>query len=352
MTRCCAWPARGLQARRCDVQAAATRRARAPAPADVAHGQPLLESQAAHLRVTDSFLAAPQALGLRGAYERKMGNPRETRADRFVWDMWHVPGQYTQLRTPAHDFFESEKLYEEVESALLDWGRRELGVSALSPLWLSLYVAGCGQELHADVPHGPWAFVLSLSPKERRFSGGETFILQPHVLDMWRGFQAGAVTEEQQLATRVAPEFNRLTVFDARFPHGVTRVDGTMDPMHGRLVLHGWFLEPTPFFEGALSEEDATDALSGALEPLFAALADEDQAPLANGVLVVRIHIDAGGSVTDIRALSDTLRPHPGCGDIDEARSVLLALVQQHLQPALFPQAEGTSRVTMPLVFE
>jgi hypothetical protein len=352
MTRCCAWPARQAP-RRCDVQAAATRRAKAPAPtADVVHGQPLLQSQPAHLRVTDAFLAPALAQGLRGEYERKMGNPREVRPDRFVWDLWCVPGQYTQLRTPAHDFFESGKLFAEVESALLDWGRTELGVSALSPLWLSLYVAGCGQELHADVPHGPWAFVLSLSPKERRFSGGETFILQPHVLDLWRGFQAGAVTEEQQLATRVAPEFNRLTVFDARFPHGVTRVDGTMDPMHGRLVLHGWFLEPTPFFEGALSEEDATDALSSALEPLFGALADDEQAPLANGVLVVRIHINAGGGVTDIRALSDTLRPHPGCGDIDEARAVLLALVQQHLQPARFPTAPGASSITMPLVFE
>lgn len=42
------------------------------------------------------------------------------------------------------------------------------------------------QELHADNPHGPWAFVLSLTQWEGRpFSGGETLILQPHVLDYW-----------------------------------------------------------------------------------------------------------------------------------------------------------------------
>ena len=48
----------------------------------------------------------------------------------------------------------------------------------------------------------------------------------------------------------VQPQFNRLTVFDGRFPHGVRPVEGTRDPLKSRLVLHGWFTEPTPFFEG------------------------------------------------------------------------------------------------------
>ena len=46
------------------------------------------------------------------------------------------------------------------------------------------------------------------------------------------------------------PHFNRLTVFDGRYPHGVRPVEGTRDPLKARLVLHGWFTEPTPFFEG------------------------------------------------------------------------------------------------------
>lgn len=45
------------------------------------------------------------------------------------------------------------------------------------------------QELHADSPHGPWAFVLSLTQWEgRSFSGGETMIFQPHMLDFWSTF--------------------------------------------------------------------------------------------------------------------------------------------------------------------
>ena len=45
--------------------------------------------------------------------------------------------------------------------------------------------------------------------------------------------------EQQHLVTRVPALFNRLTVFDPRFPHGVKQVHGTRDPRKGRLVLHG-----------------------------------------------------------------------------------------------------------------
>ena len=66
----------------------------------------------------------------------------------------------------------------------------------------------------------------------------------------------------------MAPEFNRLTVFDARFPHGVRVVEGVASPLQARVVLHGWFTPPAPFFEGGLGEEAAQEALEAALEPL------------------------------------------------------------------------------------
>ena len=70
----------------------------------------------------------------------------------------------------------------------------------------SCYVSGCRQGLHADAPHGPFAFVLSLTPWEgRRFSGGETLLLQPHVLDYWRRFDSGVGTEMPQLVSSAAP---------------------------------------------------------------------------------------------------------------------------------------------------
>ena len=41
----------------------------------------------------------------------------------------------------------------------------------------------------------------------------------------------------------VPPLYNQLTVFDARLPHGVRRVEGERDPRGARLVVHGWFTE-------------------------------------------------------------------------------------------------------------
>ena len=55
------------------------------------------------------------------------------------------------------------------------FGEDRLGCSRVSEPWLSFYVDGCRQELHADVPQGPWAFVFSLTRwDERPFEGGET----------------------------------------------------------------------------------------------------------------------------------------------------------------------------------
>lgn len=65
-------------------------------------------------------------------------------------------------------------------------------------------------------------------------------ILKPHVLDYWRSFQPGIGLEEKHFIDTVEPHFNRLTVFDPRFPHGVRPVGGTKDPLKGRLVRTTW----------------------------------------------------------------------------------------------------------------
>ena len=105
----------------------------------------------------------PKAKGLRNIFDERFSDPRKTDSRRFVWDYWHVPGQYTFMRTPANHFFPSN-IYSYFEKSLLMWGQKFLGCTGISPPWLSYYVDGCGQELHADVPHGPWAYVYSLTP--------------------------------------------------------------------------------------------------------------------------------------------------------------------------------------------
>jgi hypothetical protein len=74
-------------------------------------------------------------------------------------------------------------------------------------------------------------------------AGGETFILQPHVLGgFFESFDSSRGLELPDLATIVPQHFSSLTVFDPRAPHGVRTVLGTRDARRGRLVLHGAFL--------------------------------------------------------------------------------------------------------------
>lgn len=167
-----------------------------------------------------------------------------------------MPSQYTLHRTQGATYF-SPEAFDAVTEALTDFGQKELGLRSISPPWLSYYIDGCEQALHADVPQGPLAYVLSLTLwDDRAFRGGETVIMQPSVLDFWRDFDSTQGLEYESLFTNVPALFNRLTVFDARLPHGVRRVEGERDPRGARLVLHGWFTEPEPFFDGGLREAE------------------------------------------------------------------------------------------------
>lgn len=61
-----------------------------------------------HIHVLDGFLSDALALQLRGTFDERFAKPREGSADRFVWDWWHVPDQYTLMRTPAEEYFRPE----------------------------------------------------------------------------------------------------------------------------------------------------------------------------------------------------------------------------------------------------
>ena len=69
-----------------------------------------------------------------------------------------------------------------------------IGLTAISPPWTSMYTDGDTQNFHTDSTHGPMAFVLSLS-KKGDFRGGETMIMKPEILDLWRNFETGNALE-------------------------------------------------------------------------------------------------------------------------------------------------------------
>lgn len=286
---------------------------------------------------------APEAPALRAVFDDRFADPRSTRGDRFVWDWWHVPGQYTHLRTPAWTYF-PRALYTAFHRRLVAWGRETLGCHDISPPWLSCYVDGCGQQLHGDLPHGPFAFVLSLT-RGRAFTGGQTLLLRDEVLDFWDDFRSVRAVEERELVRAVEPRFNRLVAFDPRIPHGVREVRGTRDPREGRLVIHGWFVQPRPFVRGPLRAASLATRVDELLARLPAVLGD---LPVA-GLLALAFDVTRAGSVVSARVLSDTTRV---ARPFERERRRAVARILAAVRGWRFGAQRGTSRVTLPLVFE
>jgi hypothetical protein len=287
--------------------------------------------------IVDRF--APEASALRAAFDARFAEPRLASAGRFVWDWWHVPGQYTHLRTPAWTYF-PRALYAAFHRRLVAWGREVLGCHDISPPWLSCYVDGCRQELHGDLPHGPWAFVFSLT-RGRAFTGGETLLVRDEVLDFWADFRSTRSVEQDELVRAIAPRFGRLVAFDPRVPHGVREVRGTRDPREGRLVIHGWFVQPRPFVRGPL----APRALMERTTELGALVGE---LPVA-GLLSLAFVVDRRGTVRGVRVLSDTTRvPRSD----ERRRAAMVRRIARTVAAWRFGTQRAASQVTLPLVFE
>lgn len=293
----------------------------------------------------DSFSA--DARKMRGVFESRFRDPLNARADRFVWDYWHVPGQYTALRTPAYHFF-PKTMYDRFHNHLVWWGRRNLGCHDVSPPWMSCYVDGCKQELHGDLPHGPWAFVFSLTPwSARRFTGGETVLIRDEVLDYWNPESSlrGRGLERAEIFREVPARFNRLTVFDPRIPHGVNEVRGVHDVLDGRLVIHGWFVQPRPFIEGPLG----TKALQGLIDDLSGGLAGLFEAGLeVQGMTSLKFAVSRAGRTGRIEVLSSSLRSSERGS---AATREVLKFTKRFLESARLPKQRAPSSVTLPLIF-
>jgi hypothetical protein len=122
-------------------------------------------------------------------------------------------------------------------------------------------------------------------------------------------------------------------------------VRGTLDPREGRVVVHGWFVSPRPFVEGALDPAELTpriDALSGAILPMARRL------PVA-GLLSLGFRVTPSGTVLSARVLSDTTRTPAGA---EAERRRLVAAARATVAAWRFPRRRTPSRVTLPLVFE
>jgi hypothetical protein len=306
------------------------------------------------IRVEKNFSSI--ARDLRAVFDRKFADPRKTTIDRFVWDFWHIEDQYSVLRTPARHYF-SKPLFEKLERELVSYGQERLGCNGISDPWISLYVDGSYQNFHADSPHGPWAYVFSLTNwKKREFTGGETLVAKDALLNFWPAFTRDKRNtrgiEFEDLFSTIPPEFNQLTLFDPRLPHAVKEVRGTRDPLKGRLVVHGWFVEPRPFVRGALAAKailhrKTGEKLDRILEPLSRELSSLRE---LQGTAAIRVDVAPSGRTGRQELLCHTLINSATPGD-PELPLEALRRIAESIDAAEFPKSSGKSSITIPFLF-
>jgi hypothetical protein len=280
---------------------------------------------------------------LRSEFTNRVAPDRVALPERFIWDYWHIPQQYTYFRTIALNAI-SPALLGQFTEALRAWGRANLGTDRITLPWLSYYIEGCRQELHSDVVQGMWSYVYSLTPwEDRRFTGGETLLGSPQLLDYWPTFDPSRSTESRTLVERIPALFDQLTVFDSRLPHGVAVVEGTRDPLEARVALHGWFHDPVPSMQGGLDLEGSATVL----DTLRAASRRQRERLGPHlGTSTWRVRIQPDGTVADVEAVVDNLVPiSSGAGDPAE----VLAAEKSLLGDAVFERRDQATELLLPL---
>jgi hypothetical protein len=261
----------------------------------------------------DSFFH--EASALRRVLDKRLGD-RTSPFDkgRFAWEYWHVDAQFSQLRTPARDFF-PDALMAAFEARLLGWASANLGVCRLGgPPWLSVIIDGGFQGLHRDSPNGQIAFSYGLG-RNGRFRGGETLLASDDLLDY---FRAGAHRDEaahHPLFDEVVPRFNRIVLFDARLPHAVRAVQGSRSPREGRIAIQGWLeaagciarpKPPRPHDGSRGSYEGAPEA-TRAIKLALRAAKLRRELEGAEGLFTAKITLGRNGRARAIEPVASTL---------------------------------------------
>ncbi|HEV2098608.1 MAG TPA: 2OG-Fe(II) oxygenase [Stellaceae bacterium] len=297
----------------------------------------------AGILIADDFLPRELAAAMREDIDAHFAEPEAHRPDTHqVWNYRFIPGLHACMRTAPEKVIRRDRV-ENFMQALQSWSIAALGMGHVTWPCLSLHVNGCRQGLDNDAANGRFAFVYSLTRDQRRTSGGQTLVYREG--DLLRN-RLGETSAGRGLYDAVEPKFNRLVVFDERLPHAVERVEGSMDPVEGRFVLHGRLGETgtmvTGFLPGAIVEE--------ALIGLFYDFAARNPARIAlyRGLLALRFVIGAKGSVQSCDILFDrVMHEDPRHVDWETLRDDLV----DGFKSLRFPPAAGETVVVKPLVF-
>ncbi len=175
-----------------------------------------------------------------------------------------------------------------------------------------------------------------MTPQRKQFTGGDTLIWSESSL--FKSHKKAANFKEDLIA-QIAPKFNQLVVFDPSYPHGVSEVQGIEDPRDGRLVLHGWFVQPRPFWYGPMTVKQVQKAL----DKVASSTLPQGVAP--QGFVSLKLHINASGIAQKIELLVETLK-------VDEKlKKKWLKEWLQNIQTLTWPKNKKGTVLTVPFVF-
>jgi hypothetical protein len=245
---------------------------------------------------------------------------------------------YTFLRTRP-DKVIAVDLMNRFQRALTAWAWNNLGMGYVTAPYLSVYVDGCQQSIHNDATNGRFGYVYSLTRERRDTRGGETVVF--HEGDLYRQNLGRMTGGRGGLYDLIEPKFNRLALFDDRMPHGVRQVEGSMDPVEGRIVLHGHISEGGAAIRGPLGEDEVTAIVTQAAATALEGL---DYSSHPHGPVSVRLQIAADGRVTQAALMLDRL----ACPDGGSTAGMAAAIVAA-VRGASFPQASEGSEAIVPI---
>jgi hypothetical protein len=280
---------------------------------------------------------------MRAAFEAHFAEPHRHTPQHQVWNYWYIPELYTYLRTnPAKIMPES--LVTRFLQRLNNWAASTLGLNTPFHPWISLYVSGCGQGLHNDSLNGQMGYVYSLTKWEgRNFQGGETILFRSE--NYWETDRIKTAGAGASFYNKVPSRFNQLLVFDDRVIHGVAPIMGTMDPVAGRVVLHGHLKAESAILTGALPVGVVRAAAASVQDRLRALL--QEHAQLFHGFMTLRLHIGPEGRVAFVQPLCDRILPlSHDTGKLEAFKTEISQLVAS----VPFPAAHGPSELTLPVI--
>ena len=286
--------------------------------------------------VSDFF---PESEAMREALDKGFKNSYERNVS---WHYFCVPQLYTYLRTSPQEGI-PEAMYTRFMQHLRHWCMENLGQVPIGTPWLHLMVNGCRLELHSDFQNGTWGYVYSLTRwQNRTFSGGETLLMRDGIPSYRKHHVQGDV-----LYDLIPAQFNQLLVFDDRIVHGTPVIEGSMNPLEGRIALVGHLRATSPVVSGPLSAVTARAVVQDVLPRLADQIKEYKD---VQGTITFRLTIGSSGAVESLTALTDNIiTPVTGYEPSEEVTAVK-SIIQQTLSALRFPAARGESSIIVPVL--